>query len=99
MPAASATPHISGRARVGKKLTASKGSWSGTPAAYRFQWLRCSAQGGSCKTIGKATKSAYKVTKKDAKHRLRVRVTAVNGAGLGIAISRPTARVPAVKRR
>ena len=99
VPAASATPHISGRARVGKKLTASKGSWSGTPAAYRFQWLRCSAQGGSCKTIGKATKSAYKVTKKDAKHRLRVRVTAVNGAGLGIAISRPTARVPAVKRR
>jgi hypothetical protein len=81
VPAASKGPHISGRAKVGKKLTASSGSWSGAPRSYRFQWLRCNAHGGSCKSIGKATRSAYKLTKRDAKHRLRVRVTAVNAAG------------------
>ena len=93
VPAASAAPHVSGRAKVGKKLTASHGSWSGTPATYRFQWLRCNAHGRSCTAIGKATKPAYKLTKRDAKHRLRIRVTAVNAAGNGIAISSPTATV------
>jgi hypothetical protein len=93
VPSASATPHLSGRAKVGKKLVAGKGSWRGAPTSYRFQWLRCNAHGGSCAAIGKATQATYKLTKKDAKHRMRVRVTAVNAAGNGIAISRPTAAV------
>jgi hypothetical protein len=93
VPTASSSPHISGRAKVGKKLSASHGSWSGGPTSYRFQWLRCSAHGGSCRTIGKATKSTYKLTQRDVKHRLRIRVTAVNAAGNGIAISSPTAAV------
>jgi hypothetical protein len=93
VPSASATPHISGRAKVGKKLSASRGSWSQTPTSYRFQWLRCNGKGGSCTTIGRATQSSYKLTKKDAKHRLRVRVTAVNAAGSGVAISSATAAV------
>ena len=37
----------------------------------------------------------YKLTKRDAKHRLRVRVTAVNAAGSVAATSSATARVPA----
>ena len=99
VPTLSAAPHVSGRARVGKKLTASHGSWSGTPTTYRFQWLRCNAHGGSCVTVGNATKSTYKLTRRDAKHRLRVRVTATNAAGSGVAVSSPTARVPALRKR
>jgi hypothetical protein len=92
-PGASAAPHISGKAKVGKKLTASHGAWSGTPSAYRYQWLRCNARGSSCKNIGKATQAKYKVTKRDAKHRLRVKVTAVNAAGSAAATSGATAVV------
>lgn len=97
-PAATRSPHISGKAKVGKRLTASKGTWTGPPRRFRFQWLRCNGHGGSCKTIGHATKSTYRLTKKDAGHRLRVRVTARNAAGTKAARSRATGRVPVAKR-
>jgi hypothetical protein len=90
-------PHISGRARIGRRLRTTKGSWSGTPKSYRFQWLRCNAHGGSCVRIGHATHPTYKLGKHDAKHRLRVRVTAANVAGRKSATSRATARVPAAR--
>jgi hypothetical protein len=97
-PVATTPPQISGKAKVGKSLTATRGTWTGPPQTYRFQWLRCSGGGSSCKAIGKATKSKYKLTKKDAKHRLRVRVTASNTAGTKAALSRATAKVPAAKK-
>ena len=93
VPGLGTAPHISGRAKVGKKLTASHGSWSGAPTSYRFQWLRCNAHGSSCANIGKATQATYKLTKRDAKHRLRVKVTAVNAAGSTAATSGATASV------
>ncbi|HEX3455512.1 MAG TPA: hypothetical protein VHS03_12865, partial [Gaiellaceae bacterium] len=97
-PVATTPPQISGKTKVGKSLTASKGTWSGPPQTYRLQWLRCNGGGSSCKAIGKATKTAYKLTKKDAKHRLRVRVTASNAAGTKAALSRATAKVPTAKK-
>jgi hypothetical protein len=96
-PVASKPPTVSGRAKVGHKLTASKGTWLGPPKTFSFQWLRCNGGGGACKAIGKATKSKYTLTKKDARHRLRVRVTATNAVGTKAALSRATARVPAAK--
>jgi len=98
VPALTKAPHVSGRAKVGKKLSGSTGSWTYSPTSYRYQWLRCNAHGGSCTSIGHATQAKYKLTKRDAGHRLRVRVTAVNAAGSKTAISSPTARVPAAKR-
>jgi hypothetical protein len=97
IPSASKAPHISGRARVGKKLSGSHGSWTYSPASYRYQWLRCNARGGSCVRIGRATHLQYRLTKRDARHRLRVRVTAVNAAGSKTAISSATKRVPVAK--
>jgi hypothetical protein len=97
-PASRRTPSITGRAQVGRKLSAGKGTWSEPPKTYLFQWLRCNAAGGSCVTISGATHASYKLTKHDAGHRLRVRVTAVNSAGRTTATSRPTARVSAAKR-
>jgi hypothetical protein len=92
VPAATKAPHISGRARVGRKLSGSHGSWT-YPATYRYQWLRCNAHGASCRSIPHATSAKYKLTKRDAKHRLRLRVTATNAAGSVKATSAASARV------
>jgi hypothetical protein len=92
MPTATRAPHISGRARVGKRLTGSRGSWTYS-ASLGYQWLRCNAHGASCTNIRHATHAKYKLTKRDAKHRLRLRVTATNAAGSGVATSAASARV------
>jgi hypothetical protein len=97
VPAATKAPHISGRARVGKKLSGSHGAWTYSPA-FRYQWLRCNAHGASCKSISHATHAKYKLTKRDAKHRLRLRVTAANAAGRSAATSPASARIAAAKR-
>jgi hypothetical protein len=98
VPAGLKAPHISGRARIGRQLSAGRGLWSGPPQTYRFQWLRCNSRGGSCVSIRRATHTKYRLTKHDGRHRLRVRVTAVNAAGSKTATSRATARVAAAKR-
>jgi hypothetical protein len=92
VPAATKAPHISGRARVGKKLSGGHGAWTYSPA-FAYQWLRCNAHGASCKRISHATHAKYKLTKRDAKRRLRLRVTATNAAGSVKAISAASARV------
>jgi hypothetical protein len=95
VPTVTKAPHISGRARVGKKLSGSHGSWTYSPT-YRYQWLRCNAHGGGCSSINNATHSVYKLTSHDARHRLRLRVRATNAAGSKTATSSATA--PAAKR-
>ena len=97
VPGATSLPHISGRARVGKKLSGSHGAWTYSPASFSVQWLRCNAHGRRCSSIHHATHSTYKLTKHDAGHRLRLRVTATNAAGSTVALSKPSARVPAAK--
>jgi hypothetical protein len=93
VPGATKGPHISGHAKVGKKLSGSTGSWTYSPTGFRYQWLRCNAHGGSCSTIHHATHSKYKLTNHDAGHRLRLRVTATNAAGHAVAISAASSRV------
>ncbi|HZT85629.1 MAG TPA: hypothetical protein VE984_09450 [Gaiellaceae bacterium] len=94
-PAARKLPHISGRMRVGKKVSATHGSWSYSPTRFRYQWLRCDTHGGHCTTIRHATHATYRLTTRDERHRLRVRVTATNAVGSRKASSQATARVPA----
>jgi hypothetical protein len=86
-------PRISGRARVKGRLTVSKGTWSGPPRSYRYQWLRCNAHGGGCKSIKRATHPTYRASSQDAGHRFRVRVTASNAAGKKTATSGASARI------
>jgi hypothetical protein len=93
VPATTSAPHISGHARVGKKLSAGRGSWTYSPTAYRYQWQRCNARGGSCSSIHAAAKPTYKLVKRDAGHRLRVSVTATNAAGSKKAVSSASPRV------
>jgi hypothetical protein len=93
VPKSTSAPRISGKATVGHRLSAVRGKWTWTPTKFRYQWLRCSASGGRCVAIKKASRATYRVAKKDARHRLRLRVTATNAAGGRSANSRPTARV------
>jgi hypothetical protein len=94
-PQSKQAPHVSGHAVIGRKLSASKGSWSGAPKTFAFQWLRCNAKGGSCVAVGNATHSSYRPAARDAGHRLRVRVKAANAAGSRTATSSATSRVSA----
>jgi hypothetical protein len=90
VPHASAKPRITGTARVGKVLSTDGGHWTNSPTSFSYQWLRCSAKGTACAAIPGATKPTYKLGKRDAHHKLRVRVTARNSAGSGSATSSTT---------
>jgi hypothetical protein len=92
-PEVTTLPHIKGRARVGSKLSGSRGSWSFSPTGFRYQWLRCSAHGRNCSSIRHATHPTYKLTRADVGHRLRLRVTATNSAGSKAASSATSGRV------
>ncbi|MGH3007966.1 MAG: hypothetical protein ACRDLM_00965 [Gaiellaceae bacterium] len=81
IPASSRLPAIFGKTKVGKRLSVNTGHWSNSPSRFRYQWLRCGRGGGSCVRIKGATRPTYRLRRHDARHRLRVRVTAVNAAG------------------
>ncbi len=93
VPRSRSAPRISGKTSVGHRLAAGRGKWTWTPTKFRYQWLRCSASGSRCVAIKKASRATYRLAKKDAGHRLRLRVTATNAAGGRSATSRSTARV------
>ncbi|MGD0455341.1 MAG: hypothetical protein ABSB69_17275, partial [Solirubrobacteraceae bacterium] len=87
-PANTALPAVSGEAKDEKTLTASTGSWSGTPTiTYTYLWQRCNPSGAECANISGATASTYTVAHEDAGHTLKVAVTAKNSAGEATASS------------
>jgi len=88
-------PQINGKPVVDGTLKASRGSWTGSPTSFDFQWTRCPASGGSsdasdCAALGGATTSAYVPGKGDVGKRLRVRVTATNADGAKTVASNAT---------
>jgi hypothetical protein len=87
-------PSISGQASVGQTLSASTGSWTGSPS-FAYQWLRCSSIGLNCAPIEGAISSSYAPVSADAGSALVVQVTATTSAGSTSAESRPTAAVTA----
>lgn len=62
-------PWISGNLVVGQRLTAHKPVWSDSVSSTKYQWYR------NGKKISKATKSTYKLTKKDHGKRITVKVS------------------------
>jgi hypothetical protein len=93
-PANSAPPTVSGTAALGKALTASKGTWSGTPApTFSYQWERCNQTGQSCTAISGATSASYVAQRADVGLTVRAAVTGSNSAGSSAAPSAATARV------
>ncbi len=78
-PSNTALPEISGTAAEGQVLTATNGSWKGTPViSFTRQWLRCDSAGASCTNIGGATGSTYTLVSSDVGKRIRVQVNASN---------------------
>jgi sugar lactone lactonase YvrE len=90
-PKNTAVPTISGTVLLGQKLTASKGTWTGTlPMQFSYQWQRCNTAGPTCtgtevefENIGGATSPTYTpvgsiASPEDLGHVLRVVVTAEN---------------------
>lgn len=92
-PTPSAAPAIrfSGAAPIeGTTVSATAGTWSGSPPiSFAYQWERCDQGGGSCVLTG-TTATTYVPTTVDVGHTLRVRVTATNAAGSTTAESEPT---------
>ncbi|MCE1174873.1 MAG: S8 family serine peptidase [Propionibacteriales bacterium] len=63
------SPKATGTFKVGRKVKATKGSWSPVPTSYKYQWYR------SGKKISHATKSTYKLTRSDRHKKISVKVT------------------------
>jgi parallel beta-helix repeat protein len=86
-------PAISGTAQGGQTLSASTGSWSGSPMSYAYRWRRCDSSGSNCRKISGATSSSYQLTRADVGSMMRVVVTATNADGSASATSPRTAVV------
>jgi RHS repeat-associated protein len=90
-PSNTALPVVSGDYADAKTLTATHGSWSGSPTSYAYRWERCSAAG--CPAIAGATASTYKLQDGDVGSQIVVAVTATSSAGNGMAESVPTVQI------
>ena len=84
-PTNTAIPVITGIARTGATLTASNGSWTGSPTSYTYQWKRATTSGGTYSNIGLATSRTYELTDTDIGKYIKVAVTAANGVGASTA--------------
>src|SRR5581483_5680136 len=95
-PANTALPSISGTAQDGQTLSASPGSWSGTPPlSYSYQWQSCDPSGNNCGNVAGATGPTYQLSPGDVGTTLVVVVTAANGAGRSSAAAAATGVVAA----
>ncbi|TIC83561.1 hypothetical protein E8D34_15645 [Nocardioides sp. GY 10113] len=79
-----AKPTLTGVKAVGKRLRATKGSWSPAPATVRYTWLRNGTK------IKGATKASYRLVKKDRGRKISVKVV-VSKPGLASASARSKA--------
>ena len=91
-PVNSVVPSVGGTAQVGDQLTASPGTWSGSPS-YAYAWSDCNSSGSGCSSISGATGSAYTVPSSDVGQTIEVTVTATNASGSASATSGPSAVV------
>ncbi|WP_157529874.1 N-acetylmuramoyl-L-alanine amidase [Microtetraspora niveoalba] len=85
-----APPAVTGVAKIGRRLTASPGTWSPEAATVAYQWLRDGVP------VEGATDRTYRLKGHDRDARLSVRVTVTaEGYADGAATSEPTAPVTA----
>lgn len=94
-PQNTSLPMITGTAQQGQRLTGSRGSWTDSPSAFRYAWLRCDRSGNNCGLIGGARSTAYSPGSADLGHTIRFEVDASNNGGTTRAFSVPTPSVAA----
>lgn len=92
-PKNTAPPKITGKARPGKTLTCSTGSWTNSPTRFTYQWNRDGTP------LAGATGRTYSVQKLDEGTTLSCTVTAANLGGASSATSRAVkVPIPFVRR-
>ena len=94
-PANTALPALSGTVTEGQALSASNGTWTGSPTSFSYKWEDCDASGANCAAIAGATAASYTLTAGDVGHTVRVVVTAANEGGSTVASSAQTETVVA----
>jgi PKD domain len=94
-PTNTVLPSVGGSAVEGQTLSASNGTWTGSPTSYAYQWEDCNSSGASCANVSGATGSSYRLLAGDIGHTVRVVVTASNRGGSTPASSAATATVAA----
>jgi hypothetical protein len=80
-PSNTVLPMVIGIGQFGQQLTATNGTWTGSPSSYTYQWLRNGT------SIGSATAQTYFSVLADIGQQLTISVTAVNGSGSATASS------------
>jgi hypothetical protein len=88
-PTNTVIPAITGTARTGATLTASKGSWTSAPSAsttYAYLWKRAPSSAGTYELIPLAVTGTYELTDADISQFLKVSVVATNGVGSSIEV-------------
>jgi PASTA domain len=90
-------PTILDQPYLGEEVFVDDGQWTGTvPFAFTYRWQLCNSD-GDCVDIDGETSSTHTIVVDDLKSRLRVIVTASNGAGSASAASGLTR--PATRRQ
>jgi hypothetical protein len=81
LPTNTNPPMFSGYTQFDRTLTATTGSWSGSPTSYAYRWQRSTDSGLTWVDIASASSYRYRLTSADVGFRVRVRVTATNAFG------------------
>ncbi len=88
-PVNTEVPTVTGSPKVGERLTATPGTWTGDPTEIEYQWGLCdsSDDDSDCTSIAGATGSTYTPESEDVGMYLGVRVAATNAVGTEYAYS------------
>jgi uncharacterized protein YukE len=93
-PAKKGAPKVTGSGQDGQLMSASTGTWKGTPPfSYSYRWEACNALGEACTIIPGAAEASYRAASSQIGGRLRVIVTAANSVGSASATSAASKRI------
>jgi uncharacterized protein YukE len=85
-------PKITGTWKDGTLLSASSGTWNGTPPlAFVYKWTSCFKH--ACSTVAGVSGPTYRLQTADIGHTFKVTVTASNASGSAGASSRVTPKI------
>jgi FG-GAP repeat len=96
VPVSVSAPTLSGTATQGQVLTEARGTWTGSPTSYGYQWEDCDGSGSNCVPISGATTQTYTLSAADVGHTIDVQGSATNSNGTSSsAVSAASATVQA----
>ena len=97
-PLNTVAPAIGGPPQQGQSVTVTPGTWTNTPTAFSYQWLRCEGYGEAggeeetrpgMRSHRRRHRGRLHAQAPDARRALRVTVRASNASGWSLAVARP----------